>query len=252
VAVTATMAITTVLLVLVARERWGWSPAAAGLLALFLVPDLAFFGANALKIPHGGWFPLVVAAGVLTLMTTWRTGRRLLNERLRGEAMPFEKFLAEKAETLVRVSGTAVYLSRTAEGVPPALLHNVKHNHVLHEQVVLLTILTEATPQVVERDRIDAERLCPGLYRVILHYGFMEDPVIPAALARARAPGLEIRPPETTYFLGKETIFATRRPGMAMWRERLFGFMARNARSATLFFGLPPGRVVEMGSQIEM
>ncbi|MGH9368768.1 MAG: potassium transporter Kup [Thermoanaerobaculia bacterium] len=252
VAVTATMAITTVLLVLVARERWGWSRAGAGLLALFLVPDLAFFGASALKIPHGGWFPLVVAAGVLTLMTTWRTGRRLLNERLRRETTPLERFLAEETEKLVRVPGTAVYLTRTAEGVPPALLHNLKHNHVLHERVVLLTILTEAMPHVHERDRIEAERLGSGFYRVVLHYGFMEDPVIPAALARVESPGLEISLPDTTYFLGKETIFATRRPGMALWRERLFAFMARNARSATLFFGLPPGRVVEMGAQIEM
>jgi KUP system potassium uptake protein len=252
VAVTATMAITTVLLVVVARKRWGWGTAGAALLSLFLLPDLAFFGANALKIPHGGWFPLVVAAGVMTLMTTWRTGRRLLNERLRREAAPLERFLAERAGELVRVPGTAVYLTRAAEGVPPALVHNVRHNHVLHEHVVLLTILTEAVPHVDEKDRIEARPLGAGFHQVVLHYGFMEDPMVPAALARVELPGLQIAPSETTYFLGKETIFATHRPGMAMWRERLFSFMARNARSATLFFGLPPDRVVEMGSQIEI
>jgi KUP system potassium uptake protein len=252
VAVTATMAITTVLLVIVARKRWKWSPAAAGLLALFLVPDLAFFGANALKIPHGGWFPLAVAAGVLTLMTTWRTGRRLLNERLRRESVPLETFLSRRAKNLVRVPGTAVYLTRATEGAPPALLHNAKHNQVLHERIVLLTILTEASPYVDERERLVFEPIGSGFYRVVVHYGFMEDPAIPAVLTRIQAPDLQIRPEETTYFLGKETIFATHRPGMAMWRERLFSFMARNARSATLFFGLPPGRVVEMGAQVEI
>ena len=253
VAVTATMAITTVLLVVVAREQWGWSRWAAGLLSLFLLVDLAFFGANVPKIPHGGWFALAVAAGVMTLMTTWRTGRGLLNERLRRETLSLEHFRGEARGTAVaRVPGTAVFLSRAPDAVPPALVHNLKHNHVVHERVVLLTILTEPTPYVLERDRAEASALGNGLFRVVVHFGFMEDPLIPPVLARVSAPGLEIRESETTYFLGRETVFATRLPGMAMWRERLFGFMARNARSATLFFGLPPGRVVEMGAQVEI
>jgi KUP system potassium uptake protein len=253
VAVTATMAITTVLLVVVARKRWRWSAPAAGLLGLFLVVDLAFFGANVPKIPHGGWFPLVVAAGVITLMTTWRTGRGLANELTRQHTPSLERFRREALDpSVARVPGTAVYLTRMPESVPPALMHNLRANHVLHERVVTLTVLTEPTPTIRERERIEAEALGDGLFRVILHFGFMEDAVIPPVLARAEAPGLEIRSPDTTYFLGRETVFATRRPGMAMWRERLFGFMARNARSATLFFGLPPERVLEMGSQMEM
>jgi KUP system potassium uptake protein len=220
VAVTTTMAITTILLVVVAREHWKWSRA---------------------------------AVGVITLMTTWRTGRRILNDYLRERSLPFERFRADALDSSVtRVPGTAVFLTRSPEGIPPSLLHNLKHNHVLHERVVLLTILSEPTPHVRERNRIEASALGDGLFRVVLHFGFMDDPVIPPVLARASAPGLEICPPDTTYFLGRETIFATRKPGMAMWRERLFAFMARNARSATLFFGLPPGRVVEMGAQIEI
>jgi KUP system potassium uptake protein len=253
VAVTTTMAITTILLVFVARENWGWSRAVAGGLSLFLVVDLAFLGANIPKIPHGGWFPLVVAIGVITLMTTWRTGRAIVNQWLREHTLSFERFHGEtRDEEIARVPGTAVFLTRAPEGVPPSLLHNLRHNHVLHSRVVLLTILTEPTPHVRERDRIETSDLGNGMYRIVLHFGFMEDPVIPPILARVTAPGLEISPPETTYFLGRETIFATKRPGMAMWRERLFAFMARTARSATLFFGLPPGRVVEMGAQVEI
>jgi KUP system potassium uptake protein len=253
VAVTATMAITTVLLVVVARKRWKWSRPAAFALGLFLAVDLAFFGANVLKIPHGGWFPLVVAAGVITLMTTWRTGRSIVNEHLREHALSLERFREEAQRTSVaRVPGTAVYLSRLPEGVPPSLVFNLRYNHVVHERVVLLTILTEPTPHVRERHRMEASALGDGLFRIIVHFGFMEDAVIPPILARAEAPGLEIGPSDTTYILGRETVFATRRPGMALWRERLFSFMARNARSATLFFGLPPGKVFEMGSQLEI
>jgi KUP system potassium uptake protein len=253
VAVTATMAITTVLLVFVARKNWGWSRPAAGALSLFLLVDLAFFGANILKIPHGGWFPLVVAAGVITLMTTWRTGRSILNDYLRRQTLSLERFREEVSrQHAVRVPGTAVFLSRMPDGVPPPLVQNLRNNHVVHERVVLLTVLTEPTPYVRERHRMEASALGDGMFRVVIHFGFMEDPVIPPVLARAEAPGLEILVPETTYVLGRETLFATRRPGMAIWRERLFGFMARNARSATLFFGLPPQRVIEVGAQLEI
>jgi KUP system potassium uptake protein len=254
VAVTTTMAITTVLMAVVAKERWGWGTARAVTLgAAFLVPDLAFFGANILKIPHGGWFPLLVAAIVFTLMTTWRRGREILDERMRHEILPTDVFLADVARRpLVRVRGTAIYMSRTPDGVPPALLHNIKHNKVLHERTVFLTILTEERPYVSSRDRRTVEDLGRGFFRVVARYGFMEDPAVAELLERVKVPGLEFPPADTTYFLGKETIFASRRPGMAMWRERLFALMSRNSRSATLFFRLPVNRVVELGAQIEM
>ncbi len=252
-AVTTTMTITTILLVVVARELWKWSRWKAALLSFFLIADLAFLGANALKIVHGGWFPLLVGLGVLTLMTTWRRGREILNRRIAEDILPIELFQPDTSQhPPVRVPGTAVFLSRSAEGVPPALLHNLKHNQVLHERVVFLTVLTEGIPHVPQKDRAEISALGSGMYRVVLHYGFMQDPAIPDALARVKAPGLAIDEARTTYFLGHETIFASPRPGMAMWRESLFAFMSRNARSATLFFGLPPGRVVELGSQIEI
>ena len=253
VAVTATMAITTVLLVVVAREVWGWRRASSAALGLFLVIDLAFLGANALKIAHGGWFPLVVGGAILTLLTTWRKGRDILSRRLAEGTLSLDDFHPESsAHPPVRVPGIAVYMSRNPDGVPPALLHNLKHNRVLHDKVVFLTVVNESSPYVSRRDRAEVSDLGSGLFRVVLHYGFMQDPMIPAALSRLGEGPLGFEESRVTYFLGKETIFATKRPGMAMWRERLFAFMARNARSATLFFGLPPNRVVEMGAQVEI
>ena len=252
-AVTTTMAITTVLLAVVARECWSWGRWRTSGLILFLVVDLAFLGANVLKIAHGGWFPLVVGGGILTLLTTWRRGREILNRRLSEETLPLDLFQPEtSAHPPIRVPGIAVYMSRNADGVPPALLHNLKHNRVLHEKVVFLTVITESTPYVSRRDRAQVSDLGSGLYRVVLHYGFMQDPTIPKALARLGEGKLGFDEARVTYFLGKETIFATKRPGMAIWRERLFAFMARNSRSATLFFGLPPNRVIEMGAQVEI
>ena len=254
VAVTTTMVITTILAGVVSRERFGWSrPAAVLVTAGFLAADLAFFAANVVKIGHGGWFPLVVAAFVFALMTTWRKGRQILNRKLAEEGVPVARFLGEAAgPRLRRVPGTAVFLTRSADGVPPALVHNWKYNHVLHERIVFLTVLTEEVPYVPPADRSESAQLAPGIHRVVLHYGFMEEPRVPQALAALPKRGLGLDPEETIYFLGKETIFATPKPGMAMWRERLFAFMARNARSATLFFGLPPERVVEMGAQVEI
>ena len=254
VAVTTTMAITTILMAVVARERWGWSPAkSAALAAAFLVPDLAFFTANIVKVPHGGWFALAVAAAVFTLMTTWRRGRQILDARLREEMLEIDLFLKDVAkESIPRVPGTAIYMSRTANGVPPALLHNVKHNKVLHKRIVFLTVQTEERPRVSSRDRVKVADLGHGIFRIVARYGFMEDADVPKLLAKVEAPGLEFPPGDTSFFLGKETIFATKRPGMAIWRERLFALMSRNARSATLFFALPPNRVVELGAQIEI
>jgi KUP system potassium uptake protein len=254
VAVTTTMAITTMLMAVVARELWKWSlPGSVALAVLFLIPDLAFFGANIVKVPHGGWFPLVVAAVVFTLMTTWRRGREILDTRLRAEVLPIDLFLADVAKGRIpRVQGTAIYMSRTADGVPPPLLHNVKHNKVLHRQVVFLTVLTAEQPHVPGLDRLEVTDLGQGIFRVVARYGFMEEADVPDLLHAIDVPGLQFPENDTSFFLGKETIFATRHPGMAVWRERIFAVMSRNARSATLFFHLPPNRVVEIGAQIEI
>jgi KUP system potassium uptake protein len=254
VAVTTTMVITTVLLAIVARERWKWKTGlVAPLIAFFLVIDLSFFGANITKIPTGGWFPLAVAAAIFTLLTTWRRGRQILSARLLEDTISVDSFLKD-VETRVphRVPGTAVFMSRTPEGVPAALLHNFKHNKVIHERVVFLTVVTEEKPTTTSDERREVEGLGQGFFRLLIRYGFMEDPDIPEELKTVQAPGLAFPPGDTTFFLGKETILATPRPGMAIWRERLFAAMTRNARSATSFFKLPPNRVVEMGAQIEI
>jgi KUP system potassium uptake protein len=254
VAVTTTMVITTILLSIVAREIWNWSlPKALLILAMFLWIDLSFFGANIVKIHQGGWFPLAIAAIVFTLMTTWRRGRQILNARLAEDSLSVDLFLKDvAAHPPVRVRGTAVFMTRTPEGVPPTLLHNLKHNKVLHEHVVFLTVVTEESPHVPAEERLAGEDLGEGFYRLLIRYGFMEDADIPEVLRRVDLPGLGFPPGDTTYFLGKETVLATPRPGMALWRERLFALMSRNARSATSFFRLPPNRVVELGAQIEI
>jgi KUP system potassium uptake protein len=254
VAVTTTMAITTLLFFFVARERWGWSALAAGSVAgVFLAIDLAFWGANLLKIPHGGWVPLVIGAVVFTLLTTWKQGRQLLAHRMQERSLPREAFL----ESLMlhpphRVPGTSVFMFGSAMGTPPALLHNLKHNRVLHERVVFLSIRTEEVPAVDPAERARVTDLGHGLWQVTLRYGFMEDADVPAALQALGHDTLRLAPMETTYFLGRETLIATRRRGMALWRERLFALMSRNARPATAFFRLPPNRVVELGAQVEL
>jgi KUP system potassium uptake protein len=254
VAVTTTMVITTILLYLVARDHWGWGRWKARLLMSgFLIIDLAFFGANIIKLPHGGWFPLVVAAVVFTLMTTWRRGRDILGERFREMALPDELFLNSiEIDPPIRVPGTAVFMDRMPNATPHALLHNIKHNKILHERVVLLTVLTEEAPRVPQQERIEVLPLRHGLFRVILHYGFMEDADIPYELAKIKLPELQFKPTDTTYFLGRESLIATKRPGMAIWREKLFAWMSRNALSAAYFFGIPPNRVVELGAQVEL
>jgi KUP system potassium uptake protein len=217
------------------------------------VIDLAFFGANIIKVAHGGWFPLLLAALIFTLMTTWRKGRGILNAKLRETTLPIENFLKSiERHPPTRVRGTAVFMSRTPEGTPLAMLHNLKHNKVLHERVVFLTVLTEEVPVVSRKSRWSCSDLGAGFYQVIVRYGFMEDPDIPEVLTKIDTPGVSFPPAETTYFLGKETILPTKHPGMAIWREKLFGIMTRNAGSATSFFRLPPNRVVELGAQIEM
>jgi KUP system potassium uptake protein len=254
VAVTSTMVITTLLFYVVARERWGWSLLATGVLAaLFLVIDLAFFGANIVKVTHGGWFPLLLAAIIFIVMTTWKKGRRILSERIQAEARPLEDFLQEiTRQPPTRVSGTAIFMNSNAATTPPALLHNLEHNRVLHERVLFLTVKTELVPHIAAEERVKVETLSHGLYRMTVLYGFMEDPDIPQVLENLQVPGLALDLREITYFLGRETIIATKRPGMALWREKLFSLISRNATTATAYFGLPPDRVVELGEQIEI
>jgi KUP system potassium uptake protein len=226
----------------------------AGVLcAFFLVFDLAFFGANIIKIHDGGWFPLAVAGLVFTLMTTWRKGRRILTERLAEGALSLELFLKSVAShPPTRVSGIAVFMYRNPEGTPQALLHNLKHNKVLHDRVVLLTILTEEVPHIVDEERVTLQSLGSGVYRMIVRYGFMEDPDIPAVLRQNATKDLSFSESETTFFLGRETLIAAKRPGMAIWREHIFAWMTNNATSAAMYFRLPPNRVVELGAQIEL
>jgi KUP system potassium uptake protein len=254
IAVTLTMVITAVLLQVVAIERWRWSPTVAyAVTGIFLTIDLAFFGANALKIAHGGWLPLVIGGVLFTLMTTWKTGRQIVAARLTARAVPIEEFLTT-IETIrpARVPGTAVFMTAHPRGTPPALAHNLRYNKVLHEHVVTLMVTTQPVPHVPPGQQFSVRSLGQGIFDVIVRYGFMEDPNVPEALARASEHGLELDEGDVTYFLGRETLIVTKMAGMAMWRERLFVLMARNAVRATTFFRLPPERVVELGVQVEI
>jgi KUP system potassium uptake protein len=255
VAVSTTMIITTILAYVVARDLLGWSiPLAASITAAFLFCDLAFLGANLFKIADGGWFPLLVAAIVFTIMTTWRKGRQILNQRLSEGALSPEDFVTSlRAHTPVRVPGTAVFMHRSGGMIPPALLHSLKHYKALHQQVMLLTVVTEEVSHLDDDERLHVDDLGEGIYRIACRYGYMEVADIPALLERvSKECRLKIPPMDTTYFLGRETLIVTRRPsGMAMWREKLFASMMRNAESAARFFRLPPNRVVELGAQIE-
>lgn len=254
VAVTSTMLITTLLLFVVARQRWGWSwLAASALTVLFLIVDVAFFGANILKVPHGGWFPLVIGAGIYTLMATWKRGREILKSRLEAQAIPLRMVLEDlEADPPHRVPGTAVYMVSTPDATPPALVHNLTHNKVLHEQVIFLSVLTEEVPFVDRSDRLELETIGAGFHTVKVRYGFMQDPNVPLVLRQLTEHGLDLAPDATTYFLGRETILASEQPGMARWREKLFAFMSRNALRATAFFQIPPEQVFEVGVQVEI
>jgi KUP system potassium uptake protein len=254
VAVTFTMLITTILFYFAACRLWNWKWWQAALVCgVFIVIEALLCTANLLKIAHGGWFPLVVAALVFTLMTTWKTGRRVLGERLRSAFIPLPLFLDDVERSApLRVPGTAVFLSSNADATPLALLHNLKHNRVLHEKVIFLTIQTEEVPHIRSESRIQLEKLREGFHRVIARYGFMEDPNVPEILDQCRPLGLEFEWMNTTFFLSRETILASKAPGMAMWRERLFAFLSRNAQRPTDFFRIPANRVVELGMQVEM
>jgi KUP system potassium uptake protein len=255
IAVAGTATITTVLAYVVARERWGWRRRVAlPLVGLFLAVDASFFCANAVKIPDGGWFPLLLAVLLFTLLTTWKRGREILAAKLREASMELKGLLDSLSgdHSPHRVQGTAVFMTGNPEGTPPALLHNLKHNKVLHEQVVLLTILSEEVPHVPPAERVEVEPLEQGFVRVIARYGFMENPSIPDILKRGREQGLQFQLMSTSFFLGRETLIPSKKPGMAIWREALFAWMSRNARSATSYFRIPPNRVVELGTQVEL
>jgi len=222
-------------------------------LIFFIVIDFAYLSANTIKIPHGGWFPLLMAAFLFTLMTTWGRGREVLAIRLRERLRPLEKFVQQiKDENPTRVPGTAIFMMRSTEGTPPAIIHNLKHNKVVHERVVVLSIVMGDVPHVPVSERLDIEELGAGFYRVLAHFGFMDSPDVQLLLESLRYRGLKIEMDELTFFLGRETLLATTKPGMAIWREKLFAFMSRNAQSAMEFFKIPPDRVVEIGLQVEL
>ena len=254
IAVTTTMGITTLLFFVVVRYNWHWSLWKALLLCgSFMVFDLSFFAANIAKIKNGGWFPLVVAGLIFMLMSTWKWGRVILGQRLMAGSIPVKDFLANMlAHPPTRVPGTAVFMSGNTRGTPSALLHNLKHNHVLHEFVILISVVTADVPHVVKKKRITQEKLAEGVYRLVLNYGFMEDPNVPKALQQVDLAGWEYNPMKTTFFLGRETLLTNKNAKLWGLREQLFVFLSRNSRSATDFFSLPPNRVIELGMQIRL
>ena len=254
IAVTLTMLSTTVLFYFASRRLWHWSAArAAAVCAVFIVVETAFFAANLLKVVNGGWFPLAMGVVIFLLMATWKKGRQMLWAKLRPASMPLELFLdeVEHSSRMQRVSGTALFMTANPEGTPIALLHNLKHNKVLHERNVILTIVTDEVPQVPAEKRVLVDRLAPGFYRIIAHYGFMEEPNVPELLAAAPLDGKPVVINNTTFFLSRETIVPKTSDSMARWRQWLFAVMSRNAQSAGNFYRIPPNRVVELGMQVE-
>ncbi len=252
--VVLTMSITTVLLFIVAQRLWNWSfPHALIVCLFFLSIELAFLGANLAKVAHGGWFPLLIAAIGVAVMTTWKSGRNRLRQRLINSLLPIEDFLKDVANSQpARVPGTAVFLAGNPDGTPAALTHNFKHNKILHKRVVLLTIIIEEVPYVDGDRRVEVTDLGHDFYRVIGRYGFMEEPDVTQILKLCKPFGLKFREMETTFFLSRETIIASGRRGLAHWRKRLFALLARNAQPANAYFRLPPNRVVELGLQVEI
>jgi KUP system potassium uptake protein len=253
IAVTGAMLIDSILISVVLRQMWNWNRfVVAGLLVLFFTVDFSYLSANLLKIPAGGWFPLLVGAIAFTLLTTWAKGRQLMIARMNEASLPMEIFIKSAAPSAARVPGTAVFMTSSASGVPHALLHNLKHNKVLHERVILLTVRIEDVPYVTPEKRLEVRDYGSGFFRVILRYGFMEEIDVPAALAQLKGIGDQCKMMDTSFFLARQTLLASARPGMAIWRERLFAWMLRNAVSAMDFFKLPTNRVVELGSQVEI
>ncbi|HET7313978.1 potassium transporter Kup [Salinisphaera sp.] len=250
------MVITTCLAFFIMRERWKWPLWVALPLTLgFLAIDLPLFGANLLKIPHGGWFPVATAVIVFLLMSTWRRGRELLRERLvEDEPVPLDEFIEDLAtDDTVRVKGTAIFLTGSDAGTPPMLLHHLEHNQVLHERVLLLTVRTEDVPRLPADDRLEIDDLGEGVYRVFARYGFMQNPNVPVAVRLCERFGLDFDTDKATYYIGRATVIPTDEvPGMMLWREKLFAFMSRNAIQPTSYYHIPPERVIEFGLQVEI
>jgi KUP system potassium uptake protein len=253
IAVTGTMAITSFLFFLVCRRNWTYSLGKAlAIFIPFIIIDLTFFSANAVKILKGGWFPLAVGAGMFTLMTTWWRGRFELSKAMELGSLPEEMFMMD-VPMARRVPGTAVFMSSGPEGIPNVLLHHVKHNKALHQQVILLSIVTANSPYVRREKSLELRRMAHGFYRIIAHVGFMQQPDVPAILDRASSKfDLGVKRGDTTYYMGRQTLLTTGKTPMAKWRKVLFAFLSRNARAPTEFFNLPPNRVVELGVQIEL
>ncbi|NJC88320.1 MAG: potassium transporter Kup [Desulfuromonas sp.] len=255
VAVTTTMVITTVLVFFLMVKHWNWPPAiAATLAALFLAVDLPFFGANLLKIGHGGWFPLIAGGAIFIIMTTWHRGRAELRSTLQGAGESLPAFIAALADDSPhRVQGTAVFMTGQTEGTPPILRHHLAHNQVLHEQVIILTVMTNDQPRVPAAERVEVTLLPLGFARVLVRYGFMQNPHVPVALRECEPHGLAVDFEHITYYLSRERIIAPHRgPVLLNWREKLFALLNRNTLNATAFFNLPPEQVVELGQQVEI
>ncbi len=254
VSVSGEMCVATLIAYVVARHIWGWSRLRAlAVTAVFLTVDISFFLANFVKIADGGWLPLIVGAGLYSIFTTWKRGRRILTERLHESTVPLEPFIARLRDgNPPRVAGTAVFMTGTRDGVPYALLHNMKHNKVLHERVVLLTVVFEQIPQVAEKDRMQVVALEKNFWRITLRYGFMEGPNIPRVLRLAQPLGLKFDMMDTSFFFGRENLVMKSKPLMPRWREKLFIALSRSSYSATAFFRIPSNRVVELGTQVEI
>ncbi|MDP8998955.1 MAG: KUP/HAK/KT family potassium transporter [Myxococcota bacterium] len=255
IAVTGTMAITSIVYFVVLTRTWKWPLWKAGtLVAVFLSFDIPFFGANAMKFFHGGWFPIAVGVALFLVMTTWKTGRAYLARNLADRMLPIDLFVQDLAKHQPhRVSGTAVFMASNPNGVPVVLLHHWKHNRVLHETVVLLSIVSESIPEVRSADRIAVRTFGQGLFQITAHYGFMETPDVPRLMEdAAERYDLPFAAPSASYFLGRETLLTTGDSKMFRWRKALFSFISRNSRSATQYFGIPPDRVVELGMQINL
>jgi len=253
IAVTGAMLIDGVLIAVVLFNLWKWNRYAAGaLLGLFFFVDGLYFASNLTKVPDGGWFPLLVGAIAFTLLTTWARGRQLMIDRMSEASLPMEIFIKSAASSATRVPGTAVFMTSSGTGVPHALLHNLKHNKVLHERVILLTVRIEDVPYVADDARVETHDYGSGFYRLKLRYGFMEEIDVPSELSNRQECGPVCKMMDTSFFLARQTLIASPRPGMAIWREKLFAWMLRNAVSAMEFFKLPTNRVIELGSQLEI
>ena len=253
IAVTGAMFIDTCLIAVVLLTLWKWPKwKALPILGLFFIVDFAYFGANLLKVPSGGWVPLLIGLVIFMLLTTWSRGRALMRERMAESSMPMEIFIKFAANSATRVPGTAIFMASAASGVPSALLHNIKHNRILHERVIVLTVQIEDVPFVDASDRIVCKDLGEGFYRVKMRFGFLEETNVPATLDMVDLCGPKFDMMHTSFFLSRQTLIASKIPGMAIWREKVFAWMLRNAANAMEFFKLPSNRVVELGSQVEI